>query len=61
VKVTRIICSVCGAEESHTEDSSNLHEYSEELVYRMCSGCKNTPEAKLLAVIFGDEAEGGKA
>lgn len=65
MKVKRIICPKCGFEEDHREDVDNIHEYSEELIYRRCSECRKkiTPEDRLLAAIFGEKIpkEGGDA
>lgn len=57
MKVIRIICPKCSTEEVHKEDISDLHKYSEELVFKRCSECKKniSPEDKLLAAIFGEK------
>lgn len=59
MKVIRIICPKCDKEEKHIEEVSNMQKYTEELVYRKCSECKEsvTPEDKLLSAIFGEEDE----
>lgn len=58
MKAVRIICPKCGTEEVHKEDTGNLHEYSEESVFKRCSECKKniSPEDRLLAAIFGESS-----
>ncbi len=59
MKVTRVICPRCKAEDKHIENINNVNDYREELVYKKCDTCKDvvTPEERLLAAISGEEIE----
>ena len=59
MKVTRVICPACNSEENITSDKDNLHEYSSEIVSRICDKeeCQrwdNSPEQRLLKAMFGE-------
>jgi len=62
MKVERIICPVCKAEVKDTSDETNLREYWEHTVTRVCDDCRlaGSPEAKLLEAIFGEGAGNGE-
>ncbi len=59
MKVNRVICPACNSEENITSDKDNLHEYSSEIVSRVCAKEKcqewdNSPEQRLLRAMFGE-------
>lgn len=56
MRLKRIICPVCESEVREISEVDDVHEYSEEIVSRVCEKveCQDNPEQKLIRAIFGE-------
>lgn len=57
MKVKLTVCPKCNKETKVVTEEDNLHNYSEEIIYKKCKDCPTTPEGKLLNALFRVEEE----